>query len=67
MLNIERNKPVIFHILLGVFFSVIIYYFYYLFNVLGEGGKIPLLLSVSLPLLIIATFILIGLVRINEK
>jgi lipopolysaccharide export system permease protein len=67
MFNIKRNKPKIFHIILGIFLSVLIYYFYYLFNLMGENGKIPLFASVWLPLLIITFFILIGLVRINEK
>ena len=67
MFNIKRNKPKIFHIILGIFLSVLIYYFYYLFNLMGENGKIPLFASVWLPLLIITFFIFIGLVRINEK
>ena len=67
MLNIKRSKPVIFHILLGVFLSVIIYYFYFLFGLLGENGKIPILVSTWLPLLVFSLLITIGLVRINEK
>ena len=67
MINIKINKPIIFHIILGIFLSVLIYYFYYLFNLLGESGKIPLLAAVCLPLLIVGIFITIGLVRINEK
>ena len=67
MLNIKRNRPIIFHLVLGIFLSVLIYYFYYLFNVIGKNGKIPLMLSVYLPFLILSFFILIGLVRINEK
>jgi lipopolysaccharide export system permease protein len=67
MINIKINKPILFHIILGIFLSVLIYYFYYLFNLLGESGKIPILASVWLPLLIVGIFIIIGLVRINEK
>jgi lipopolysaccharide export system permease protein len=67
MFNIKRNKPIIFHIILGIFLSVLIYYFYYLFNLLGENGKIPLLVSIWLPFLLLAISVLIGLVRINEK
>ena len=67
MLNVKRNKPMIYHIISGVLFSVIIYYFYYLFSLLGENGKIPLTASTWLPLLLLMIFILIGLVRINEK
>tara|TARA_B100000795_G_C22683910_1_gene392860 strand:- start:610 stop:975 length:366 start_codon:yes stop_codon:yes gene_type:complete len=67
MLNIKKSKPAIFHILLGVFLSVTIYYFYFLFTLLGENGKIPILISIWSPLLILSLFITIGLVRINEK
>jgi lipopolysaccharide export system permease protein len=67
MFNIKKSKPVIFHILLGVFLSVIIYYFYFLFGLLGENGKIPILVSTWLPLLVFSLLITIGLVRINEK
>ena len=67
MFNIKRNKPIVFHIILGIFLSVLIYYSYFLFNLLGESQKIPLLLSVWLPLLILSIIIFIGLIRINEK
>ncbi len=67
MLNIKRNKPMIYHIISGILLSVTIYYFYYLFNLLGQNGKIPLAASIWLPLFMLMIFILIGLVRINEK
>jgi lipopolysaccharide export system permease protein len=67
MLNIKRNKPMIFYMILSIFLSVIIYYIYYLFNLMGESGKIPLHLSTWLPLILLTIFIIIGLVRINEK
>jgi len=67
MLNIKRNKPMIFHIVFGILLSVVIYYFYYLFNLLGQNGKIPLLASIWLPLFMLMIFITIGLIRINEK
>ncbi|MDB9831736.1 LptF/LptG family permease [Candidatus Pelagibacter sp.] len=67
MLNIKRNKPIIFHIIVGISLSVVIYYFNFLFNLLGENGNIPILLSTWLPLIILTFFIIIGLVRVNEK
>jgi lipopolysaccharide export system permease protein len=67
MLNVKRNKPLIFHIILGVFLSVLIYYFHFLFNLLGENGNIPILLSAWLPIIILTFIGFIGLVRINEK
>ncbi len=67
MINTRINKPILFHVILGIFLSVLIYYIYYLFNLLGESGKIPLLASVWLPLLIVGIFTSIGMVKINEK
>ena len=44
MFNIKRNKPIIFHIILGIFLvNVLIYYFYYLFSLFGETEKIPII------------------------
>ena len=67
MLNIKRNKPMIFHLILGIFLSVSVYYFYHLFGLFGKSEKIPLYFSIWLPLLILSIFIFIGLIRINEK
>ena len=67
MFNIARNKPIIFHIILGIFISVLIYYIYYLFNLLGKTETIPIYLSAWLPLLILMILITVGLIRINEK
>ena len=67
MFNIKRNKPLIFHIILGILISVIIYYIYYLINLLGINGNMPINISSILPLIILSLFIGVGLVRINEK
>lgn len=67
MLNIKKNKSLIFHIILGIFLSVVIYYSSFLFNLLGENEKIPSILSTWFPLFVILIFITIGLIRINEK
>ena len=67
MLNIKRNKSKIFHIILGTFFSVLIYYINYFSALLGENEKLPEVLSIWLPLIIISLFCSIGLVNINEK
>ena len=53
MLNIKRSKPKIFHIILGVLLSVVIYYINYLFGLLGINGKIPSLLSVVFKLFVL--------------
>ena len=67
MFNIKRNQSLVFHLIFGIFISVVIYYFTHLFNLLGQNGKIPLYLSIYLPFLILSLFILIGLIKINEK
>ena len=67
MFNVKRDMAIIFHIIIGIFLSVIIYYFYFLFNLLGQNGTIPLYTSIWLPLVLLIIFIIIGLIRINEK
>ena len=67
MLNIKRNNSKIFHLILGTFCSVVIYYINYFSSLLGENEKMPEFLSIWLPLLIIFLFCCIGLVKINEK
>ncbi len=67
MLNIKRNKTIIFHMITGIFLSVVIYFLYDLFNLLGANNKIPLMASVWFPLFILTVLTSVGLVRINEK
>ncbi len=67
MLNIKRNKPKIFNLILGILLSVLIYYINYFSNLLGENEKLPITISVYMPLTILILFSGIGLVRINEK
>ena len=67
MLNIRNNKSLFFHIILGIFISVVIYYVNFMFVSLGNTGKIPTDISVFLPILFISIIVGIGLVRINEK
>ena len=67
MFNIPRNKPYIFHILLGILLSVVIYYINNIFNIFGLTNKIPTYLSVFFPIILLSIISLIGLIRINEK
>jgi len=67
MLNIKKNKPYIFHVLLGISLSVIIYYINNIFNVFGLTNKIPIYLSVFFPMIFLGTISIVGLIRINEK
>ena len=67
MFNFKRDKSLFFHILLGILMSVIIYYLSFLFNSLGNNGKVPIIWSIFLPILFISIFAIIGLIRVNEK
>ena len=67
MFNNKRNTSKIYHFLLGILSSVIIYYLTFVFSLMGENGKIPILLSIYLPFMILIMIISIGIVRLNEK
>ena len=67
MLNIKKNKPYVFHVLLGITLSVIIYYINNIFNIFGLTNKIPIYLSVFFPIILLSIISIIGLIRINEK
>ena len=67
MFNSKYKKSKLFNIILGIFLSVVIYYVNYFSGLLGENGRIPIILSVWLPLIILMLISLIGMVRLNEK
>ncbi len=67
MLNIKYNKSKVFYLVLGIALSVIIFYITNFINILGKNGKLPMLLSIWLPLIILSIFNMIGMVRLNEK
>ena len=60
MFNSKFRKSKIFNIILGISLSVVIYYVNYFSGLLGETGKIPIILSVWLPLIILM-FIIISM------
>ena len=67
MFNVKARSSLLFHIILGILMSVLIYYMNFVFNSLGNNGKIPIFLSIFFPILFISLVSIIGLVRINEK
>ena len=67
MFNIGYRKNTLFQIIFGIFLSVIIYYINYFFNVLGTSEKIPVFLSIFLPLILLAIINMISIIRLNEK
>ena len=67
MFNIKRLQIVTFKIALGLFFSVLIYYLNNFFYVLGSTERIPLIISVFFPLLILGLFNGLMIKNVNEK
>ena len=67
MFNFKKDKSLFFHFILGILMSVIIYYINFMFSSLGNSGKIPISISIFLPILFISIFSVIGLIRVNEK
>ena len=67
MFNTKRLKSNTFKITIGLFFSVIIYYISNFFNIMGTTEKIPLLIAISAPIIILGITNFLMLVNINEK
>ena len=67
MMNIKYNKPKVFHIILGVMVSVIIYYINLFSNILGQSLDISSKISNMLPMVLVTLSCCIGLIKINEK
>ena len=67
MFNIGYQKNSFFSIILGIGLSVMIYYINYFFNVLGTGEKIPVIISVFLPLVILSFINFTSIIKLNEK
>jgi lipopolysaccharide export system permease protein len=67
MYGFKKINGSTFKISLGLFFSVIIYYFNNFFFVLGSTERMPLILSILIPLTILALINVFMLNKINEK
>ena len=67
MLNLKQVKGTTLKILLGLFFSVIIYYLNNFSYVLGSTERIPIIFSIFIPLLILFTINFSMLYKVNEK
>ena len=62
-----KYKQNFYYVLLSILTCVVIYYFKDLSIALGQTGKINLILSIWMPLIIISLFCIIGVIQINEK
>src|SRR6056300_90393 len=67
MLNTKKSSSKVLKIIIGLFFSVLIYYINNFFNVMGSTEKLPLVISIWTPIVFLALINLIMLVNINEK
>ncbi len=67
MFNLKFNKSKSFTLISGILMSVVIYYIYYFFSLLGSNNKIPISLAVWMPNLLLLLTCMIGIVNINEK
>ena len=67
MLNTKKSNSKVIKIIIGLFFSVVIYYMNNLMNVMGSTEKIPLMVSIWTPIILLSLINFIMLVNINEK
>ena len=67
MFKIKNYTSITFKIIIGLFLSVIIYYTFNFFNVMGSTEKLPVIVAVWVPItfLTVANFIMVF--GINEK
>ncbi len=67
MMGTKKIKSSIVKISIGLFFSVVIYYLFNFFNVLGKTEKINLFGSVLLPIILLTVLNSLMIRRFNEK
>ena len=67
MLNTKKTSSKVLKIIIGLFFSVVIYYINNFFNVMGSTEKLPLMVSIWTPIIFLSLINLIMLVNINDK
>lgn len=67
MIYNKFKKNILLNLFIGIFFSVLVYYLGNFSNLLGENGRLPLILSVWFPVIVIIILSTIGMIRLNEK
>ena len=67
MIYNKFKKKILLNLFIGILFSVLVYYLGNFSNLLGENGKLPLIFSVWLPVLMLLSLSFIGVIRLNEK
>tara|TARA_E500000178_G_scaffold302430_1_gene311944 strand:- start:3947 stop:5035 length:1089 start_codon:yes stop_codon:yes gene_type:complete len=66
-MNTLKNSSNLSYIILGLIVSVLTFYFKDLSLALGKTDRIPIILSIWAPVLVLSFFTLIGIIQINEK
>ena len=67
MFNTKNIQSTTLKIMIGLFFSVTIYYINNFFNVMGSTEKIPLMIAIWTPVIFLSLLNLLMLNKINEK
>ena len=67
MMNTKTFKSKSLKIIIGLFLSVIIYYLNNFFYVMGSTERLSLMISILMPLLLLALVISFMSIKINEK
>ena len=67
MFNTKKLNNTTLKLAIGLFASVIIYYMNNFFVIMGNTEKMPVLISIWMPLFVLMILNFIGLLRINEK
>ena len=67
MIYNKFKNNILMNLFLGIFFSVSVYYLSHFSNLLGENGRLPLILSVWFPVIILLSLSIIGIIKLNEK
>tara|TARA_Y100000389_G_C17443360_1_gene510038 strand:+ start:244 stop:930 length:687 start_codon:yes stop_codon:yes gene_type:complete len=67
MFNTKQFPSTTLKIIIGLFFSVLIYYVNNFFNVLGSTERIPIIFSICAPIIFLSLTNLIMLAKINDK
>jgi lipopolysaccharide export system permease protein len=67
MFNTKKFKNTTLKLAIGLFMSVIIYYMNNFFIIMGNTEKIPVLISIWVPLIVLLLLNSISIIKINEK
>ena len=67
MLNIKRFDSTALKIAIGLFFSVVIYYISNFFFIMGSTERMPLIISIFIPLILLSFTNILMFRNINDK